>query len=81
MDILSLPDPWPPHSGIIKTTGSDAGPFPNTLVTNMVIDTLPLEVRQGEGGLIFSVCTHVSPLQVDACIVSVPQSSSDANSE
>ena len=42
--------PGPSHLGIIKTTGSDTGPLPNVLVTNIVIDTLALEVRQGEGG-------------------------------
>jgi hypothetical protein len=39
----------PFRAGIIKTTARFyAGPFPNALVTNIVIDTLPLEVRQGD---------------------------------
>ena len=65
----------------MKTTGSDTGPFPKAFVTNAVIDTLPLDVRQGEGGLIFSVCAQVSPIQADACIVYMSQISSDTDSE
>lgn len=70
----------PSHSGIIKTTGSDGGPFPNALVTNMVIDTLTLEVRQGEGGSILSVCVQIGPTHAEACNVAIPQVSSDADS-
>ena len=61
------------HSGIIKMTGSDIGPFPSTLVANTVIDTPPLENRQDKDGFIFSVCVQTSPLQADTGIVSVPQ--------
>jgi hypothetical protein len=65
------------HSGISKTTGSDIGPFPSTLVasTVTVIDTPPLlENRQGEDEFIFmfnrlSVCVQISPMQADAGIV------------
>ena len=63
----------------MKIIGSDTGPFPNALVTNTAIDTLLLEVTQGDGGLILSVCVQVSPTQVAACIVSVPQISSGAD--
>ena len=44
-----------------KTTGSDIGPFPSTLVANTVTvtDTPLLENRQGEDGFIFSVCAQM----------------------
>ena len=61
----------------MRTTGSDIGPFPSTLVVNTVIDTPLLENRQGEDGFIFSVCVQISPKQVDAGILSVPQVRSD----
>ena len=61
------------HSGIANTTGFDSGPFPSTLVANTVVETPLLENRQGEVGVILSVCVHIRPMQADAGIVSVPQ--------
>ena len=63
----------------MRTTGSEAGPFPSALVANIVIDTLLLEDRQDESGLIFSVWVQISSIQADACIVTVPQITSDAD--
>ena len=57
----------------MRTTESDNGPSPSTLVANTVIDTPPLENRQGEDGVILSVCVQISPMQAEAGIVSVPQ--------
>ena len=72
--------PGSSHSGITKTTGSDDGPLPSALVAKVVIDTPLLENKQGENGLIFSVLVQINPMQADACIVSVPQISSDTES-
>ena len=54
-----------------RTTGSDIGPFPSTLVANTVTDTPLFENRQGEDGFIFSVCVQICSVQADAGIVTV----------
>ena len=74
----------PSCSGMIRTTGSDIGPSPSTLVANTVtvIDTPPLKIRQGEDWFIFfSVCAQICWVQADAGIVIESNILSEVESE
>ena len=68
---------------MIRTTGSDIGPSPSTLVANTVtvIDTPPLMSRQGEDWFIFSVCAQICWVQADAGIVIESNVLSEVESE